>query len=172
MPSAIQRIQALSNHLSTSPNPSITAKTTMSSEKKPPITCHVLDTSIGKPAKDIPVTLTLHNPPSPHTTPLLFTSTTNPDGRIASWSLSTPSTPFTEPVALESVFLPLHSSEEGGHQRYSLTFDTEKYFDQRGVETFFPEIQVKFVVRETQRGEHFHVPVLVGGFGWSTYRGS
>jgi 5-hydroxyisourate hydrolase len=53
-----------------------------------------------------------------------------------------------------------------------LTFDTEKYFEARGVETFFPEIQVKFVVREKQRGEHFHVPVLVGGFGWSTYRGS
>jgi len=42
------------------------------------------------------------------------------------------------------------------------------------VDTFFPEIEVKFVVREGQRvrGEHFHVPVLVGGFGYSTYRGS
>jgi 5-hydroxyisourate hydrolase len=33
----------------------------MATEKKPPITCHVLDTSVGRPAADIPVTLTLHN---------------------------------------------------------------------------------------------------------------
>jgi 5-hydroxyisourate hydrolase len=64
--------------------------------------------------------------------------------------------------------------QETGDQRYSLTFDTEGYFGARGVDTFFPEVEVKFVVREKARkaGEHFHVPVLVGGFGYSTYRGS
>lgn len=61
-----------------------------------------------------------------------------------------------------------------GDQRWSLTFSTEEYFENKGTKTFFPEVEVKFVVREGQRKdkEHFHVPVLVGGFGYSTYRGS
>ena len=63
---------------------------------------------------------------------------------------------------------------EQGDKKYSLTFNTDEYFGERGVKTFFPEVEVKFVVREGQREakEHFHVPVLVGGFGYSTYRGS
>jgi 5-hydroxyisourate hydrolase len=129
----------------------------MASEKKPPITCHILDTSIGRPASSIPVTLTLLSP-----SPLTFTSTTTSDGRVTSW---TPSTPFST-TTLEDAF---HSE---GDTRWALKFDTEAYFKERGVNTFFPEVEVKFVVREGQKGEHFHVPVLVGGFGYSTYRGS
>ncbi|EAT86742.1 5-hydroxyisourate hydrolase [Parastagonospora nodorum] len=137
----------------------------MATEKKPPITCHVLDTTIGKPGANIPVTLTLHpSSPSSTSTPQSFQSTTNSDGRVASWTPTPP--PFTAPTPLETLF------HQPGDQRWSLTFNTEEYFKGRGVETFFPEIEVKFVVREAQKGEHFHVPVLVGGFGYSTYRGS
>ncbi|KAH7093513.1 hypothetical protein FB567DRAFT_515485 [Paraphoma chrysanthemicola] len=168
--STSQRISALSNQLSTSPNPASTAATM--AEKKPPITCHVLDTTIGKPASNIPVTLTLHNPPStttpnpiPTSTPLSFTSTTNADGRVTSWTPSAPA-PFTTAPTLEDVF------QAPGDQMYSLSFDTEGYFGERGIKTFFPEVQVKFVVREGGRGEHYHVPVLLGPFGYTTYRGS
>jgi 5-hydroxyisourate hydrolase len=154
---ATQRITALSQHLTTSPNPPDSLPN-MSTEKKPPITCHILDTSIGKPAHSIPVTLTLLSPSQP----LAFTSTTTSDGRVTSW---TPSTPFST-TTLEEAF------KSPGDTRWSLKFDTESYFKERGVETFFPEVEVKFVVREAQKGEHFHVPVLVGGFGYSTYRGS
>tara|TARA_R110002003_G_scaffold111_4_gene9444 strand:+ start:18949 stop:19149 length:201 start_codon:yes stop_codon:yes gene_type:complete len=61
-----------------------------------------------------------------------------------------------------------------GDQKYSLTFNTEEYFGQRGVRTFFPEVEVKFVVREEGegKGQHYHVPVLLGPFGYTTYRGS
>jgi 5-hydroxyisourate hydrolase len=129
----------------------------MATEKKPPITCHILDTSIGRPASSVPVTLTLLS-----ASPLTFTSTTTSDGRVTSWS---PSTPFST-LSLEQAFM------TEGDTRWSLRFDTEEYFKERGVQTFFPEVEVKFVVREGQKGEHFHVPVLVGGFGYSTYRGS
>ncbi|KAF2185970.1 Hydroxyisourate hydrolase [Zopfia rhizophila CBS 207.26] len=131
-------------------------------EKKPPITCHILDTAIGKPASSIPVTLTLHNPPSSLDSPLLFSATTNSDGRVTSWQ---PKSPFSAD-GLEEVF------KREGDQKYSLTFDTEKYFGEKGVKTFFPEVEVKFVVRQEQKGEHFHVPVLLGPFGYTTYRGS
>ncbi|KAH7412203.1 hypothetical protein DE146DRAFT_602791 [Phaeosphaeria sp. MPI-PUGE-AT-0046c] len=139
----------------------------MASEKKPPITCHVLDTTIGKPGKDIPVKLTL----TPSSTTVstaqhTFTSLTNSDGRVTAWTPASVA-PFTPPSSIEDVF-----RNTAGDQRWSLTFDTEGYFEGRGVKTFFPEVEVKFVVREEQKGEHFHVPVLVGGFGYSTYRGS
>jgi 5-hydroxyisourate hydrolase len=162
MPSSLatQRIQAFSNHLNASANPEESAKT-MATEKKPPITCHVLDTTIGKPAANIPVTLTLHNPPS-SSTPLRFTTQTNGDGRVTSWA---PSSPFAS-QSLDEIFA------QQGDQKYSLTFDTEEYFGEKGVKTFFPEVEVKFVVRGDAKGEHYHVPVLLGPFGYTTYRGS
>jgi 5-hydroxyisourate hydrolase len=158
---ATQRIQALSSHLHASANPEESAKT-MATEKKPPITCHVLDTTIGKPAANIPVTLTLHNPSSSSSTPLRFAAQTNGDGRVTSWA---PSSPFSA-QSLEEVFT------QDGDQKYSLTFDTEEYFGTRGIKTFFPEVEVKFVVRGDAKREHYHVPVLLGPFGYTTYRGS
>ncbi|CAA9956421.1 5-hydroxyisourate hydrolase [Pyrenophora teres f. maculata] len=134
---------------------------------KPPITCHILDTTLGRPAPSIPVTLTLHNPSSTTstTTPLKFTSTTNTDGRVTAWE---PATPFSS--------LTLHDAyaAQEGDASFSLTFDTGAYFHQRGIAAFFPEVVVRFLVREAERkaGEHFHVPVLVGPFGYTTYRGS
>ena len=40
------------------------------------------------------------------------------------------------------------------------------------MKTFFPEVEVKFLVRQEAKGEHYHVPVLLGPFGYTTYRGS
>jgi 5-hydroxyisourate hydrolase len=97
-----------------------------------------------------------------------FTGITNSDGRVTSWTPAS-SAPFVTPASIFDVF-----ENTAGDQRWSLTFNTEEYFEKKGTQTFFPEVEVKFVVREGQRAdkEHFHVPVLVGGFGYSTYRGS
>lgn len=158
--SATNRLSALSSHLAA---PQSTSPPTMSDQKKPPITCHVLDTTLGKPASSIPVILTLLNPSTSSTsTPLKFSATTNADGRVTAWTAASPFSSQT----LEEVF------HEAGDKKYSLTFDTEGYFGGRGVQTFFPEVVVQFVVREGQKGEHFHVPVLLGPFGYTTYRGS
>ncbi|KAF2850418.1 Hydroxyisourate hydrolase [Plenodomus tracheiphilus IPT5] len=178
-PTPAQRIAQLTHHLQ--PTPTLPADTpqnqqhTMSTDAKPPITCHVLDTTAGRPAPNIPVTLSLlpntpsSTPTSPPTTPQpRYTSQTNTDGRVTTWTPLPSAEPFTTAPTLASVFaLP-------EDQRWSLTFDTEAYFAAKGVETFFPEVEVKFVVRRGQKekGEHFHVPVLVGGFGFTTYRGS
>ena len=157
---ATHRIEALSNHIVAPPATPNNQR--MSTEKKPPITCHVLDTTIGKPAANIPVVLTLLNPSSASDSPLKFSATTNADGRVTSWQ---PSSPFSSQT-LEEVF------HEQGDKKYSLTFDTERYFGGKGVKTFFPEVVVQFVVREELKSEHFHVPVLLGPFGYTTYRGS
>jgi 5-hydroxyisourate hydrolase len=59
------------------------------------------------------------------------------------------------------------SPQEG---RYRLTFDTGAYFHAIGQAGFYPEVSVTFVV---ERGEeHYHVPLLLSPFGYSTYRGS
>ncbi|HEX4702296.1 MAG TPA: hydroxyisourate hydrolase [Pseudonocardiaceae bacterium] len=51
--------------------------------------------------------------------------------------------------------------------RYRLVFDTDGYFDGP---SFFPEVAVTFTV--TEGAEHYHVPILLSPFAFSTYRGS
>jgi 5-hydroxyisourate hydrolase len=52
---------------------------------------------------------------------------------------------------------------------YRLTVDTGAYFAGAGLETFFPQVDIVFAVVEP---EHYHVPVLLSPFAFSTYRGS
>lgn len=53
---------------------------------------------------------------------------------------------------------------------YRLTFATGEYFDRLGVESFYPQVQISF--RITDPEQHYHVPVLLSPFAYSTYRGS
>ncbi|KAF3038571.1 hypothetical protein E8E11_006633 [Didymella keratinophila] len=161
--SATRRIEALADHLSaTAPTPA-TQPSNMSTDKKPPITCHVLDTTIGKPAANIPVLLTLLNPTSEIMTKhnikaAKFKGTTNSDGRITSWGniliehVEGSLVDYETLQSLDEVW----AEESKGDKAYSLTFDTEKYFSDRGIKTFFPEVTVQFVIREEQRKGRNH----------------
>jgi 5-hydroxyisourate hydrolase len=53
---------------------------------------------------------------------------------------------------------------------YRLFFDTAEYFQAQGVRAFFPHVVVTFEVSEANG--HYHVPLLLSPFGYSTYRGS
>lgn len=53
---------------------------------------------------------------------------------------------------------------------YRITFETGGYFAARGQETFFPRVTVDFTVEPDQ--DHYHVPLLLSPFAFSTYRGS
>ncbi|MEJ7635237.1 hydroxyisourate hydrolase [Aeromicrobium sp.] len=53
---------------------------------------------------------------------------------------------------------------------YALRFDIAAYFTDAGRECFYPEIVVAFTI--PAGGGHFHVPVLLNPYGYSTYRGS
>jgi 5-hydroxyisourate hydrolase len=60
---------------------------------------------------------------------------------------------------------------------YCLTFGTGPYFAARAVPTFYPEVAITFTVPEPQDPAagnvgHFHVPLLLSPFAYSTYRGS
>lgn len=53
---------------------------------------------------------------------------------------------------------------------YRVTFDTEAYFETTGAPCFYPEVAVVFRIEEPD--EHYHIPLLISPFGYSTYRGS
>ena len=53
---------------------------------------------------------------------------------------------------------------------YRITFATGAYFTARGVPSFYPEVTITFEM--TARGEHYHVPLLLSPYAYSTYRGS
>ena len=108
------------------------------------ITTHVLDTSRGRPAAGVPVSLERAMDSG---WLLVGRGTTDANGR-ASDLLSAP-------------------PEEG---RYRLTFDTGGYFRAEGKAGLFPEVTVTFVVEGGE--DHYHMPLLLSPFGYSTYRGS
>ena len=106
------------------------------------ITTHVLDTTRGRPAAGIPVTLDFEA--SPHEWKQLGKDVTDADGRAR--NLTAAGVDLTKGV-------------------YRLTFDVESY--QQG---FYP--QVILVFRVDNPTEHYHVPLLFSRFGYTTYRGS
>ncbi|POS73003.1 hydroxyisourate hydrolase [Diaporthe helianthi] len=155
----------------------------MASPTKAPITCHILDTTVGAPARNVRVRLqltsdntTTTSAPQPSNAaaankhpsglPIVFESSTDDDGRVRTWlPYSSPDTPGEVPVySLEDVL-----GDIKGPSRWTLRFDTGDYFAAQGKETFFPEVTVVFEVRE---GQHYHVPLLLAPFSYSTYRGS
>jgi len=109
-----------------------------------PITTHVLDTARGRPAAGIPVSLHLQ---SDGAWLELARGITNEDGRITD--------------------LLRKSKLKAG--RYRLTFDTGGYLAGSG-KAFFPEVGIVFDVHDP--GQHYHVPLLLSPYGYSTYRGS
>jgi 5-hydroxyisourate hydrolase len=115
-----------------------------------PITTHVLDTATGKPAKGVPVRLEIASGPAPDRHWIeLGRGVTDDDGRIREF----------EP--------PLVSLQP---EIYRVRFDTGVYFTAMGVHAFYPVVHI--IVRIDDPAQHFHIPLLLSPFGYSTYRGS
>ena len=53
---------------------------------------------------------------------------------------------------------------------FRITFDTAGYYSRLGEDTFYPEVRITFEVKAPT--EHYHVPLLLNPFGYSTSRGS
>ena len=111
-----------------------------------PITTHALDLNSGRPAGGLEVVLERSAGAAWRT---LAARLTDADGRVRD---------------LLSLDVPL---EPG---LYRLRFDTAGYFRRFGLKTFYPEVIVVFEVDDPDR--HYHVPLLLAPFGYSTYRGS
>ena len=111
------------------------------------ITTHVLDTAAGRPAAGVPVRLELLTDCKGWVK--LAERTTDGDGRVKDL--------LAEGAKLDT-------------GTYRLTFGTGAYFAAQKIATFFHEASVTFAI--TDPAQHYHVPLLVSPFGYSTYRGS
>ena len=78
---------------------------------------------------------------------IIAQSRTNEDGRVADFNLS--------------------GIKTGD---YSLVFYTAEYFDRLALATFFPKVVIHFSVLDI--AQHYHIPLLISPFAYSTYRGS
>jgi len=104
------------------------------------LSSHVLDTTTGKPACDMTITLT-----TPDGSKIV--SKTNTDGRCKDWGLT------------------LFSAGD-----YCLRFHCKEYLHATHGESFYPFVDIHFEISED--GGHYHVPLLISPYGFSSYRGS
>lgn len=109
------------------------------------ISTHVLDTSAGRPAGGVEIELAQQTEDGAWQ--VFAGGTTNSDGRAGKWTLD--------------------AAPPAGALR--LTFATGAYFQRQGVATFYPAVTIEF---RASAGEHYHVPLLLSPFGYTTYRGS
>ena len=107
------------------------------------VTTHVLDAVSGEPAAGVSVTLAERGGEGWEP---LASGVTDADGRIGTLG-----------------------PDRLGDGVYQLRFDTGIYFQRRDMVTFYPEVVITF---DVDGGEHYHVPLLLSPFAYSTYRGS
>ena len=107
------------------------------------ITTHVLDTAMGRPASGLRVRLDRVDSGS---TEEITSARTDAEGRVRDW------TPQAVPPG-----------------RYRLVFETGEWFRAAGRESLYPEIVIHVSVGDAP---HYHIPLLVAPFGYSTYRGT
>ncbi|KIY52739.1 Hydroxyisourate hydrolase [Fistulina hepatica ATCC 64428] len=117
-----------------------------------PITCHVLDSSTGRPAEGVEIELqsfsSAHSIESPAGFCLLARGSTNADGRAN---------------LLQNVAFPA-----GIHK---MIFKTKEYFERTQRKSFYPWVEIVFTI-EDPVAEHYHIPLLISPYSYTTYRGS
>jgi 5-hydroxyisourate hydrolase len=109
------------------------------------LTTHILDITKGKPAQGVSIVLFRLEK---DIWKQLITGITNADGRIPNL--------LNKEVILEPGI-------------YKLKFETKEYFEKQDIQTFYPFVEIVFTITGN---EHYHVPLLLNPFGYSTYRGS
>ena len=131
----------------------------MASENRPldpnPITTHILDTASGLPASGVHIILERSSNCSDLETcswEKIGETLTNADGRgpglCSGFAFQNP-----PPIGV-----------------YKATFYTQVYFERRGLSTFYPKVEIIFRIVDPY--QHYHIPLLLSPYGYSTYRGS
>lgn len=110
------------------------------------ITTHILDTTRGLPAQNVPINLYAQKG---NDWEELGGGVTNCDGRLPG-------------LLADNVKLPAGI--------YRMHFATSAYFEANKEEGFYPYVDIVFEL--DAKGDHYHIPLLLTAFGYSTYRGS
>ena len=108
------------------------------------VTTHVLDATLGRPAAGVATRLEQR---ALSDWLRVADGVTDGDGRIGDFG----------PVDLDPGV-------------YRVTFDTQTYFRDTGQTGFYPEVTISFTI--SSGDEHYHVPLLLSPYAYSTYRGS
>ena len=109
---------------------------------------HILDINKGMPAPNVKIELYKFNDKGEDWA-LITKGTTDENGRIKD-------------------FLPIQDGKEN-KGIYKLKFEVKEYFDKLGTKSFYPFIEVPFELKDNT---HYHVPITLSPYGYSTYRGS
>ena len=123
------------------------ATTGFAQDAKYQLSSHILDITKGQPAADVKIALSQRSDAGEWTT--IDEKFTDKNGRI---------TDFLKEV---------EGSEH--HGVYKLTYFVEPYFKKASQSSFYPVIEVVFEIKD---GNHYHVPITLSPFGYSTYRGN
>ncbi|CRK98013.1 CLUMA_CG011382, isoform A [Clunio marinus] len=118
---------------------------TIPMEEKLSLSTHILDTTRGKPATNVKIKL--YKLIGGEWIDSKFNGVTDEDGRIRDF--------------------PNVDDKVGGI--YKLHFEVINYFQRLGVETLYPFVEIPFTISSS---DHYHIPLLLNPFGYSTYRGS
>jgi 5-hydroxyisourate hydrolase len=110
------------------------------------VSTHILDAVAGRPAPGVSVTLSVADSGSAGRWLVVESAATDPDGRHR-FAAATPA------------------------GVYRLVFATAPYFAARDIATFYPEVTITFTI-PGEPGVHYHVPLLLSPYAYSTYRGS
>lgn len=173
MASSQRRLQTVLTHLRHSSDNLVTSMAT-GAHNGTTISSHALDQVAGRPAAGLNLVLQVLNPsgtspyPDAHCTLCneimlnltksslgqwedLHRDTTNSDGRVTAASF-----PKIQRAGL-----------------YKMKFDTAAYFASQGItKYFYPTVEIIFEIPESGLNQHYHIPLLLSPYGYTTYRGS
>ena len=125
----------------------VLASASFAQETKYQLSSHILDVTRGEPAQSVKIGLSKQDQSGKWS--VVEEKYTDKNGRITDF---------------------LKESEGVDHQGvYKLTYFVEPYFTKLNQPTFYPFIEVVFEIKD---GKHYHVPITLSAFGYSTYRGN
>ena len=124
----------------------LNATMSFAQEQKFQLSSHILDVSRGLPAPEVIIKLEKQN--ADGTWKFISQNSTDMDGRVKN-------------------FLPYDKNNNGGI--YKLIYFTKPYFESLEETSFYPFVEVVFEIKDK---EHYHVPITLSAYGYSTYRGS
>ncbi|EJY4063532.1 hydroxyisourate hydrolase [Campylobacter coli] len=113
------------------------------------LSTHILDINSGQPTSNVKVEL--YNLDQNRQWVKISEKFTKKNGRIAD-------------------FLPYEKTENRSFGVYKLKFYTKDYYISHKVDSFYPFVEVSFELLKDQK--HYHIPITLSPFGYSTYRGS
>nr|GMD29764.1 uric acid degradation bifunctional protein TTL isoform X1 [Ipomoea batatas] len=150
------RVNIIGSHLTATTGAPTGKPSHIPSRTRPPITTHILDIARGCPANGVEVLLEAWKGSQPR-----------PDFGVTDkggWVFQGSSA--TDKDGRSGQLMSMVDALNPG--TYRISFNTGKY----NPDGFFPFVSIVFEIRESQKWEHFHVPLLLSPFSFSTYRGS